>query len=191
MYEENSDLQELNQIIDAPPTVVRLKSSEVEPILGRILALIASFNEDAVLERQVPTINALKVAELSFSKNMLLPSREQIEFKAFRELSNFMEMAISGKPKDLALDYTDFLPVGHPLSTSPDLLEADEEELKEIRADWTVADPAISPELRPMIASALVSPQDSVEREYAIAMLSNLGGSKAIRDISLALQDAK
>jgi hypothetical protein len=191
MYEENQELQELNQIIDAPSTLVRLKSSYNEPILDRILALVASFNEGVVAERQVPTIKALKVAEISLSKNILLTSREQIEFRVFRELSNFMEMAVSGKSKDLALDYTDFLPIGHPLSTSPELLQAGEEEIKAIRADWTVADPAISPELRPMIASALVSPADSVEREYAIAMLSNAENSKVLKDISLALSDAK
>jgi hypothetical protein len=191
MYEENQDLQELNQIIDDAPSLVRLKSSQHEPILDRVLALVASFNEDVLSERQVLESEALKVAEISLSKNIMLPTREQVEFKVFRELSNFLEMAVSGDSKDLAMEYTDFLSAGHPLSTSPELVELSEEEVKELRAEWTVADPRISPELRPMIASALVSPQDSVEREYAIAMLSNVEDSKVLKDLSLALHDAK
>jgi hypothetical protein len=191
MYEENQDLQELNQIIDDAPSLVRLKSSQHEPILNRVLALVASFNEDVLSERQVLESEALKVAEISLSKNIMLPTREQVEFKVFRELSNFLEMAVSGDSKDLAMEYTDFLSAGHPLSTSPELAELSEEEVKELRAEWTVADPRISPQLRPMIASALVSPQDSVEREYAIAMLSNVEDSKVLKDLSLALHDAK
>jgi hypothetical protein len=191
MYEENQDLRELNQIIDDAPSLVRLKSSQHEPILNRVLALVASFNEDVLSERQVLESEALKVAEISLSKNITLPTREQVEFRVFRELSNFLEMAVSGDSKDLAMEYTDFLSAGHPLSTSPELDELSEEEVKELRAEWTVADPRISPQLRPMIASALVSPQDSVEREYAIAMLSNVEDSKVLKDLSLALHDAK
>ena len=191
MYEENQDLRELNQIIDDAPSLVRLKSSQHEPILNRVLALVASFNEDVLSERQVLESEALKVAEISLSKNIMLPTREQVEFRVFRELSNFLEMAVSGDSKDLAMEYTDFLSAGHPLSTSPELDELSEEEVRELRAEWTVADPRISPQLRPMIASALVSPQDSVEREYAIAMLSNVEDSKVLKDLSLALHDAK
>jgi hypothetical protein len=191
MYEESQDLKKLNQIIDDAPSLVRIKSSEEGPILEKILALVASFNEAVLIERQVPAIKALKVAEISLSKNILLPSREQIEFRAFRELSNFLEMAISGKSKYLALDYTDFLPIGNPLSTSPELDNIDEEEIKEIRANWVVADERISPELRPMIASALISPVGSVERKYAIARLSSISSSEIPRDVSLALINSK
>jgi hypothetical protein len=191
MYEENQDLKELNQIIDDAPSLVRLNNYYSEPIRDRIVALVASFNENVLSERQVLESEALQVAEISLSKNMLLPNREQVEFKVFRELSNFLEMAISGKSKDLALEYTDFLSPGHPLSTSPELAELEEEQVAELRAEWIASDPEISPELRPMIASALMSPADSVEREYAIAMLSNIDNSKVLKDLVLSLSDAK
>jgi hypothetical protein len=161
------------------------------PILNRVLALVASFNENVLSERQVLESEALQVAEISLSKNMLLPTREQIEFKVFRELSNFLEMAVSGNSKELALEYTDFLSPAHPLSTSPELGELAEEELAEIRAQWISSDPEISPELRPMIASALVSPTGSAEREYVIALLSDSENSKVLKGLALSLSDSK
>lgn len=191
MYEDNQDFKELNQIIDEPPVVVRLKVSQVAPLRERITALVASANVGVLEERQVQLAEAFRVAEIAFSRHLLLPNRREIEFKAFRELSNFLEMAISGKSKSIAKGYTDFLSSGHPLSTSPELQDMSQEEVRGLQAEWIASDPRINAELRPVIASAFSTAPNSVERKYAIARVSSITEHQIPREVSLALINAK
>jgi hypothetical protein len=189
---DNETFEELNQIIDSPQAVLKLRERPQErPLVEKIKSLVASANESTTREREVPVVVALDVAKIALSKHIKLPHRSQIEFKAFRELSNFLEMATSGKPKTLAMEYTNFLPLGHPLSTSPNLEAVSEEEIREARAEWLAADPRISAELRPVVASAFLTAPDSLERKYAIARLSSIDSNEMPRDVSLALINSK
>jgi phage terminase small subunit len=183
--------KELNKLIDSGNFVVRLNNESIPPIKERLEALLASVNNEIPNERQVMKGELLEVAKRSFSKHLLTPNREQLEFKVFREVSNFLEMAISGTRKELASSHTDLLSPGHPLSTSAELESLEEEEIRELKAQWLANDPRISEEFRPVVASGFMSTPDSVERRFIVTRLENLDSSLVPKDVVLSISDHK
>jgi hypothetical protein len=179
----------LNDLVDNVQSVVKTKNSAIPPIKTRILGMLASANSELPAYRKVLESEVLEVAKRSFSKNIMMPTREQIEFKVFREISNYIEMASTGESKDLALEHADLLFVGHPLSKSPEIAEMPEEELRQARADWIADDPRIDESYRPLVASAYASEKGSVERKFFVSRLSSESLDSIPLDIILGLED--
>lgn len=183
--------RELNELIDSEAVVLRPVRNTLPSLENRLKTLLASANLNYPPMRQVLEAELMEVAQRSFSKNFLLSSSQEIEFKVFREVNNFLEMATSGKHHSLAESHTDLLSAGHPLSTSPELESLSEEEIREIRAEWLSNDPRISEEFRPVVASGFMSEPNSVERRFIVTRLDNAESGLVPKDVVIAIADAE
>jgi hypothetical protein len=59
--------------------------------------------------------------------------------------------------------------------------------LTEFKAEWVAADPRISEEFRPLVASAYKTKPNSIEREYAVAQLEVVSSDAVPKDLILSL----
>lgn len=189
-YPEEQVLEKLNSLIDSEVEVVTSSSTAI-PLFERLEAMLASGNEEILPPRQVLKGEFLEVARASISKHITLMDPDAIQFKVFRELSNFLEMAYSGDLKEIAKDYTDYLSLGHPLSTSPTIEEISETELAEARAEWMSSDPRIELTLRPVVASGFLAKPGSVEHRYAVARLLATEAEEVPREVVFSIADRK
>ena len=190
-YPEEQVLEKLNSLIDSKIEVVESSSSNAVPILERLEAMLASGNQDVLPARQVLKGEFLGVAKKSISKYINLMDPTAIQFKVFRELSNFLDMAYTGDFKDIAKDYTSYLSLGHPLSTSPTIEEISEKELTETRAEWLSSDSRIEPTLRPVVASGFLAEPGSLEHRYIVARLLATDTEEVPREVVFSIADRK
>ena len=191
-YENFDPVDEINKIIEgadrpALPSVYVKKDKTNVVIEGT--ALVASANSKTLPSRRVGRFEMLEVLERSLNRTVTnFNNPSQRAFTAMRELSDFVNMATTGAQPKIAGEHRDLLPVGHPLSTRPN--DFSEEELAQARAEWMSADPRIAEEFRPLVATAFVTPEESVEREYLIAKLEATNATQVPRDIILGLTAA-
>jgi hypothetical protein len=188
-YEDFEPINEINKIIQsediqALPSIYEKK--EKTNVVTEGTALVASANKKTLPNRRVGRFEMLEVLERSLSRTVLnFNNPSQRAFTAMRELSDFVNMATTGATPKIADAHRDLLPVGHPLSTKKHNFS--QEELAYARAEWMSADPRIAEEFRPMVATAFVTPADSVEREYLIAKLEATDATLVPRDVILGL----
>lgn len=181
-------MSELNDIIDRPRNIVvsHAKGASIRELLN---TLLASANENVYYSRKVLHGELETVAERAFSKHFGSLSGEQIEFKAFREITNFLETATTGRKIDTSSNYLDLLSPGHPLSKSPEISEMSEDELRSARADWIAGDPRVDDSYRPLVASAYASEPGSLERKFFVSRLSSDFSDSVPSDIILGLEN--
>ena len=132
--------------------------------------------------RRVPLTAALKVADRVLARS----SHTDVTARAFaveRAVTKFIALATLGPRTGESVEHLDLLPVAHPLSTAPSALTASA--LSDARAEWLAADPRITDELRPLVASAYTMEFGSVERVHALARLEAAAGEVPLDLIAL------
>jgi hypothetical protein len=184
-------VKELNRMIDGDVTFIpeQLGSKEM-PIAEIIVLLVEKRNESLPIERQAILASAIKVAKRSFVENFLVPDHSVKDYRAVREVENYLELATTGKSHESALKHADLLDAGHPLSTSKDLDMMSHGEIRELRANWIASDPRIDEAHRPLVASAYLAEEGSVEKEYYRSLLNNFSPSEMPRDLLLGLLES-
>lgn len=150
--------------------------------------LLASANKDVPEVRQVVKRTAMEVVERSLYKTIGVSDLENRVFTAKRELSDFLNMAINGHQPVVAGGHTDLLPIGHPLSTNPAEVSLRTRSLSE--SEWVSADPRISEEFRPLVASIYLTSPGSVEHNFLVARLESADIKDVPKDVVLAVTAA-
>lgn len=170
-YEEDNYASEISNLIETP-------FFKVEADFGNAISgLIASANSEASSSRSVDPVVAYEIVEKAILNNPLAEKNYQ-KLIAFKELNDFVNVAVYGEDFKVNPDNAKFLPLGHPLS--PKNEEHSEEEILLASIEWRSSDPRIPEELRPMIASALKTEEGSVERAYVYQRLSSLKTDKPL-----------
>jgi hypothetical protein len=181
----------INEMIESgnEPALPSIRTEKPDfSIAEEIQALVASVNRITPTRRQVPIYDALAVAGRSLSRTIReFQNPSKRAFTAIREVSDFINTAVSGKPTKIGVEHYDLLPIGHPLSTKS--VELSEQDRKGYEADWFAADPRIAEEHRPLVASAYLSEPNSVERKYAVAHLEALGYEDVPMEVVVSLLD--
>lgn len=181
----------INEMIESgnEPALPSIRTEKPNYSIGEeIQALVASVNRVTPVERQVPIYDALAVAGRSLSRTLKeFKNPDKRAFTAMREVSDFVHTAVSGKPSRIGVEHYDLLPVGHPLSTKE--VEIPDVDRKGFKADWFAADPRISEEYRPLVASAYLAEPNSIEKKYALTHLEALGYEEVPMEVVIALLD--
>jgi hypothetical protein len=174
-YEEDSYASEINGLVENP----LFKNDQVN--FGTAISeLIASANRGVSEIRSVDPVTAYTIVENAILKN-IFADKEYQKLLAFKELNDFVNVAIFGEDFKINEDNSKYLPLGHPLSTKND--EHSEEEVLLASIEWRSSDPRIPEELRPMIASALKTEEGSVERAYVGQRLSSIKTQKPVETL--------
>jgi hypothetical protein len=175
---------------EIPPIVASTYTVEPrEYIRGQIQALTASANKSVLPGRKVDVYDVYHALDRAMDKTArLLQEPEKREIVVMREISDFIKVATTGTDPKFCHDYLDLLPIGHPLSTK-DMAELSYEDLAEHKVLWLSADPEISDNFRPLVASAYRSEVGSVERKYLVARLESLPSSEIPRKTVVSLLD--
>jgi GNAT superfamily N-acetyltransferase/uncharacterized protein YlzI (FlbEa/FlbD family) len=150
--------------------------------------MLASANKDVPEVRQVVKRTAMEVVERSLYKTIGVSDLENRVFTAKRELADFLNMAINGHQPVVAGGHTDLLPIGHPLSTNPAEVSLRTRSLSE--SEWVSADPRISEEFRPLVASIYLTSPGSVEHNFLVARLESADIKDVPKDVVLAVTAA-
>lgn len=150
-----------------------------------IIALVASANENVSEARQVTLLTARQILEASMIKNYLFKEPEYRRLVAFRELNDYLNVAIKGTEFQINKDNAKYLPLGHPLS--PKNESASEEELKAATIAWKAGAPEVPSEMRAMVASALATEAGSAERTYVANKLLGIKNHKKPMETILEL----
>ena len=150
--------------------------------------MLASANKGVPEVRQVVKRTAMEVVERSLYKTIGVSNIENRVFTAKRELSDFLNMAINGHQPVVAGGHTDLLPIGHPLSTNPAEVSIRTKALSE--SEWVSADPRISEEFRPLVASIYLTSPGSVEHNFLVARLESADIKDVPKDVVLAVTAA-
>jgi hypothetical protein len=137
----------------------------------KALSIVEDANRQAPLERHITNLDALTVIERSLTETKGAPY-EQRKFQALRDLSDFITLSQKNKTSFYFPKNTDLLTIGHPRSTAKH--EYSLEDYLSAKATWVTAEFGIAEEAKPLIASAIINPCDSVEYKYAITRLTNL-----------------
>lgn len=177
----------VNQPIDAKEIGSDVYVPE-RPIRETILLMVKEANKDVPEERQVLGATAIELVERSLLKTYALPDIEQRVSIATRELQDFLSTAITGRKPVIASAYTDLLPIGHPLSTNP--VEVSSVTRALLESEWLAADPRISEEFRPLVASVYLTSPGSVEYNYLMSRLESADDKDIPRDVVIAVTAA-
>lgn len=179
---------DINDILEAQASKEESFSAPVyekQYLTLKIQSLVASANEAVSVERQINVDTALKVAGRSLKRTIYdLTNPERRAFTALREVSDFIRVYTTGDAPKVSQAHSDLLPLGHPLSSNT----ADEATTLVASAIWHSGDPRVPQELRSLVASALASEENSIERIYASAYLSGLKENKPVELISNLIQ---
>jgi hypothetical protein len=166
---------------------------EVEPkqvIKRRIEALVASTNATLPANRKVDLVDAYTVLARLMDKTLLdFQNPELREIKVMQEFQDFMKVASQAVEPKYCVGQLDMLPIGHPMSTKEQLSLSDED-MREHRISWLSADPRISEEHRPLVASAYRATAGSVERDYLVARIQSIPLGEIPRDTIVSLLES-
>lgn len=162
------------------------KASEIVTLQDLVLYLTDEANASLQLERKVTPAATVEVANRAIAASARRPMEVQI-FNAVRAVRSFLTLAASGVETNLDVNVYDLLPIGHPLSQAVSA-RSNENILKQ-RAAWVASGSDISDEARPLVASAFLAPQGSIEQRYAFALLAALPAGQVpaeLLDVSAA-----
>lgn len=175
---------DINDVLEAQASKAELFSAPVyekQHLTSKIQSLVASANASTAPARQISLDVALKVAGRSLKRTIYdLTNPERRAFTALREVSDFVRVFTTGDAPKISQAHVDLLPLGHPLAPA----HADEATAMLASAEWQAGDSRIPDEARSLVASALLSEENSVERIYAAAYLSGLAENKPVEVIS-------
>jgi hypothetical protein len=157
-------------------------------ILSSALEMVSDANEGVQGSRYVANGIAEKIVDRSLAITSSLPFSIR-EHLAIRDLSDFIRVSQRGVSMARKARNTDLLPIGHPLSTRSNKMS--NSALRECSARWIASDPNIkTEEARSLVAAALSAGVGSVEHNYYITRLSNLGeGVVPLRALIAAFGD--
>jgi hypothetical protein len=128
-----------------------------------ISSLIASANVGVPEPRKVDVSSLTLIVASVYNRNYG-SSQEHKNIKAFKELNEFLSVAMNGKDFKINKNNAKYLPLGHPLSTKN--LEVPFEESSRASINWMSSDPQLPEEIQSLVASALNTERGSVERAY-------------------------
>jgi ADP-ribose pyrophosphatase YjhB (NUDIX family)/DNA polymerase III epsilon subunit-like protein/predicted DNA-binding transcriptional regulator YafY len=150
-----------------------LSKSQQLSLYYKVQKLVEQVNSSVLPGRQVTFGTALEVANREIRKNTNGTAEARM-YAALRAVSSFASLATKNKVTTASLQNSDFLSVGHPLSTK--LHDMDEAALRHARAQWIAADSHIASEaVRSLVASAHSLEPGSIERKHAFARLAAMG----------------
>ena len=141
-------------------------------IRNEALQMIEAANEFTTNTRRVNRRSAFRVISRSLHSSEGLPFSVR-KHQALTELSNYIALAKHNKVVGLTAFNTDLLPLTHPRSTRAHSMTASA--MIRTHIQWVIDDPRITDEsAKALIASAMLAPDNSPEKLYAITRLENL-----------------
>lgn len=147
------------------------KASEIVTLQDLVLYLTEEANAALHLERKVTPAASIEVANRAITASARRPIETQI-FNAVRAVRSFLTLAATGVGNNLDINVYDLLPIGHPLSQAASARTNDN--ILKQRVSWVAAGSEIADEARPLIASAFLAPEGSIEQRYAFTLLASL-----------------
>jgi hypothetical protein len=148
-----------------------------------LVNLAAEANNKVSAERRVSNHAVFAVAERSLSTTAKLEKSTR-QFIAYKEVSSFIEFALTGKKINESVDlYLDLLPVGHPNSARRNAMTASA--LRHARACWVAADPRVNDDAREVIVAAYSYSIGTIEHTHAMTRLKALTAGAVPREIYL------
>jgi hypothetical protein len=189
MYFEPTD--ELNELLDNNAAPVDAFSIwEVKhhfDVAGEIDALIASVNDGLSSSRKVQRAVLLEVLDRAMERNAhAFASAEVFEMLVMREVYDFANSAVSGDKPSVTDSNNDLLPFGHPHSAAK-FENYSEDFVREHQIEWKSSDPRVSEEFRPLVASAMRAPKNSLEQDFIVAKLEATKSEDVPRDVILSI----
>lgn len=161
--------------IDTPYGAIGTRIAPEPSLLAEAYTLLASANTATTKERRVlkSAVRTVVMREFDHYSELDGDSRRLASLRGVRE---FLKVAtetpsITASYSTLPV-YADMLSAGHPLSRRVSSNEA--------KARWMAADPDVPESLRPVVASALANPYDSVEGIHARERLRSHALPKAV-----------
>jgi len=147
-----------------------LSAYELVRLRDAIIAMLSAANTSTRLERRVSLGAAVEVANRALRRSRGGVSQVRV-FSALRAVGAFVSLAAVNKVTVAALNNSDLLSVGHPLSTKRHSMT--EASLRHAQAVWISADKLIrSDEARALVATAYSFEHGSIERTHAFARLA-------------------
>lgn len=161
--------------IDTPYGAIGTRIAPEPTLLSEAYALLASANTATTKERRVlkSAVRTVVVREFNHYSEMEEDSRRLAALRGVRE---FLKAAT--ETPSITASYStlpahaDMFRSGHPLSRRTSTNEE--------KAQWLAADPNVPEPLRPVVASALANPYDSVEGIHARERLRSQPLPKAV-----------
>jgi hypothetical protein len=147
------------------------ESVKAKRLRDKVFEIVDQANAEAPIDRHVSKLDALTVVQRSLQETKD-QAYEQRKFRSLRDLSDFIVLTQSNKTSFYFPKNTDLLTIGHPRSTAKHEYSLDD--YLQAKAKWVTADFGVSEEAKPLVASAIIHPCDSVEYKYAISRLQNL-----------------
>jgi hypothetical protein len=189
MYFEPTD--ELNELLDGNDRPVDAMSIwEVKHnfnVTEEIDALLASANSELASPRKIQKTILLEVLNRAMERNAhAFSTPEVFEMLVMREVSDFASCSVSGNEPSVTSANNDLLPFGHP-NCSADFSNFSDEFVREHQIEWKSSDPRIAEEYRPLVASAMRAPNDSLEKKYIITKLELTPTKDVPRDLIISI----
>jgi hypothetical protein len=150
-------------------------------------ALIASVNEGLASARKVQKTEVSEVVKRAMERNATaFATPEVFEILVMREVSDFVTSSVFGSKPVVTDANNDLLPLGHPHRLfSSDLYS--ENFIREHQIEWKSSDPRVNEEYRPLVASAMRAPSNSLERTYVVAQLEATSPKDVPRDLIISI----
>jgi antirestriction protein ArdC/DNA polymerase III epsilon subunit-like protein len=142
---------------------------QAESLKKKVYSILDKANSEFSAERRVSRRAATLVVKKSLKTTLGLQYSLR-EHRALKALSEFLNFSQTGKMVSKSVEeFTDLLPMGHPESTKKHSMTASA--FANARLLWVLADPRISEEAKPLVASVLVDAKDSPSYLYALTRL--------------------
>ena len=155
--------------------------------VASVNALVASANEGLAGARKVEKTEVFEVAKRAMERNATAFATPEIfEIVVMREVSDFVKSAVSGNKPAVTDTNNDLLPLGHPHRYFGNTTYA-ENFIREHQIEWKSSDPRVNEEFRPLVASAMRAPSDSLERTYVVAQLEATSPQDVPRDLIISI----
>lgn len=165
----------LNPLIAAESKAAAPHNGEHRPgrptrtVRDEVAKRVAAHNASVEQPRRVSLQSGLVAAERSLVATAGRPS-DQRAFQALRALDQLLTLAAHGPRAGAPVQNADLLPVGHPSSTAPRAMTASA--ARHARSLWLAADPRLSDDVRPLVASAHAAMPGSIERDFYFTQLA-------------------
>jgi len=189
MYFESND--ELNEFLDKNHVEADVLSIwEIKhkfDVATRVNALVASANEGLASARKVQKTEVFEVVSRAMERNATaFATPEVFEILVMREVSDFVSSSVSGGKPVVTDSNNDLLPLGHPhRSLANNSYSTDF--IREHQIEWKSSDPRVNEEYRPLVASAMRAPVDSLERTYVLTQLEATSSQDVPRDLIISI----
>jgi DNA polymerase III epsilon subunit-like protein len=166
---------------------VKRRSAVEQALLIRqdVLAVVASANSRVAPLRQVTDTSAVEVVWRALNESRHFSSFAGRRNYAFNELKSFINLAQGHVSFSSVSKYSDLLTTAHPFSAAPHAMTASA--LADAQMQWYLADPRISEEHAPLLASAFSVESTEEQRKYATTRLgATQEGVQAFETITAA-----